>query len=166
MVSDRSAAVQQQQQFRSSQQERALSGGAPQQQDMRRSYNAEFTNQARASNSRQESSAEYQFRGAAARDQDYRVKSANNVSPARYVVEQRIAYRPEHQQAEYTRNTGYTSQYSRENYGPGERRYSPLRKEGASFNNERDNNKQEEQKDNKKEDEKKVQFADKKETVE
>ena len=135
---------------------------------MRRSYNAEFTNQARQSNSRQEA-GEYQYRGAASREQDYRVKSANNVSPARYVVEQRIAYRPEHQQAQYTRNTGYTSQYSRENYGPGERRYSPLRKDGTqvSYNNERESNKQEEQKDNKKEDDqKKVQFADKKETVE
>jgi len=140
-VSDRASA----QQFRYSVNERATSGGLAQ-QEMRRSYNNEFAQQARQANSRQE---EFQYRGAAVRDQDYRVKSANNVSPQRYVVEQRIAYRPEHHQAQYTRNTGYTSQYSRENHG--ERRYSPLRKENTSY----EASKKEDVKESKKEEEKK-----------
>ena len=105
----------------------------------------------RSSYTRQEPASSYQFA-------DVRTKSANNVSPARYVVEQRIAYRPEHAQAvqvrEVTRtsggytvgynntgNTGYTSSVvSRENYGPGERRVSPLRKEMV-YSNERESNK-------------------------
>lgn len=90
----------QEQQFRNSssgEQYRATTYAAP----------ADYTRQ---SNSRQEAT-DYQFKGAAAQQQDYsRTKSANNVSPARYVVEQRIAYRPEHQQAyaqasNVTRNT-------------------------------------------------------------
>jgi hypothetical protein len=81
------------------------------------------------------------------------------------VVEQRIAYRPE-QQPSYTRttqNTGYQSQYSRENYGEA-RRYSPLRKDGNSSFQQRD--KMEETRDNRRDatndDSKHVQFADRK----
>jgi hypothetical protein len=73
------------------------------------------------------------------------VKSASNVSPARYVVEQRIAYRPAEAQ-QVARGNTFQSSYSRENYGPGEKRYSPLRKDGKT------------QEDSKKEEEKKVQF--------
>jgi hypothetical protein len=138
-----------QQEFR--QESRSFGGG---QQEFRQSFQNDYQRQ---SNSRQEAADSYQFRGAARDQQEYRVKSANTgVSPARYVVEQRVAYRPE-QHGQYTRNT-YQSSYSRENYGPGERRYSPLRKDGQS------KVVQEETKDNKKEDEmKKVQFAEKKE---
>ena len=149
----------------------------------------------RSSYSRQEAGSSYQFGGGARETEYVRTKSANNVSPARYVVEQRIAYRPEQavQVREVTRtsggyaggyttgNTGYSSSVvSRENYGPGERRGSPLRKEFVPYSNtnERESNKQfvqngesstmqvvqEDARDNKQEGEKrvtKVQFAEK-----